>query len=67
MKILLFLLSIAGFFTAGYSIFQTLNGLTTYGEWLMLFILVMLFMISALGILLNYDGIKLYGSRVRIR
>lgn len=65
MKILLFSLSVTGFFTAGYSIFQTLSELTTYGEWLMMFMLVMLFMMSTLGILLNYDGIKLYGSRVR--
>lgn len=67
MKILLFSLSVTGFLTTGYSIFQTLSGLNTYGEWLMLFILVMLFMMSTLGILLNYDGIKLYNSRVRIR
>lgn len=67
MKPFLFIISIIGALSSGYFLVTQFNSINTFGEWLVVAMLTMLFFLSIVGIFLTMGWIREFKNRVRFR
>jgi hypothetical protein len=65
LKILFFFLSLTGITVTGYFTIEIFSDLSTFGQWLLLAMRIVLFTMCIVGVILNYGWHKVHSNRIR--